>query len=296
MATENARVCDTKKFTLGKHEDVGNFPNVDEFVPKFKFTADQMFLTQLKNSLNFVSKHEHVFFKDVCLSLRDGSVDIMAGDTQKLLYYTSKLKYERLCKLYIDSNETVEITEDIIKEVEWFDRFIYCNEVFVNNDIELMMENQNTERAEKFLRIFKNMFPIFIFLIAEWKGLSVSNYSSKDILKTEIDEEMIRYLNYPNAYFDKYMYNRDRRPIEMKQSLDNDNHISRFIIRKMYYVIRYILNRKDEYKYDLSKFEENTEEICNVNLFYYKEKLNEIKVDDTEDAIEDYSETNENVV
>jgi hypothetical protein len=161
----------------------------------------------------------------------------------------------------------LELSRDIIDDIEWIrDRIVYYKNNSVENNIinpsnpmtsnpmtsnpmtsNPMTSNPDKTRYRIILQNFKNIKQIF------------QQHSGK-----EIDYNPIIYINRPDIILDKVFYHAHN------VNLNNESVYAVNILKYYEYMAYFLINRKEEFEFDLSTYPKDMEEMTTYSIEYIK--------------------------
>ena len=161
------------------------------------------------------------------------------------------------------SQQEITVTNKLIDELCWFSDLVHGKD---HNEVN--EESQN--RALRFISIYTKILNMFVSMIGEKKCMESNTF--EEIVRTEVNDDLYIAVVMPYTYFKSYIYNRELIDVEK-----DENNTLELILKKMEYIIQYVLNRMDEIDYDISRYPENMTELCDSLLYHYNKHIENIK-------------------
>jgi hypothetical protein len=175
-------------------------------------------------------------------------------ETEKIL---SKYQYDYEQFISIKTHGNMYVTENILEEINWFKNYIQ----FDNSNI----DEKTRFRYKSFLSEIKILFNKFI-KIKRKDTYAFESESDEDVYTQFIDKKYTICLKVPEFNFDVYMYHPEKKLLLTQEQLD----FSLELLKKVEYIYYTVINRCDEYEFNISTYPTNIVDICNSKINYYK--------------------------
>jgi hypothetical protein len=175
-------------------------------------------------------------------------------ETEKIL---SKYQYDYEQFISIKTHGNMYVTENILEEINWFKNYIQ----FDNSNI----DEKTRFRYKSFLSEIKILFNKFI-KIKRKDTYAFESESDEDVYTQFIDKKYTICLKVPEFNFDVYMYHPEKKLLLTQEQLD----FSLELLKKVEYIYYTVINRCDEYEFNISTYLTNIVDICNSKINYYK--------------------------
>lgn len=229
------------------HVRGGNY--FEEVLPEYKqkMLADLLDFNSVDNLDNINAIHKLIEkYKNINVSEIPGKIEHLNKMLERY-----KREFENLEKFrYVDDESKIyRIDNMIFKDIEWMR--IICN----NRDESVILSKQSKDIYRRIIVLFKKLTMLY------------STFN--DSLKDKMDEYV--FLKYPDFLFDKFIYHPNYQTINHHDLYLVDN-----ICDKFKYITCFILNRIDEFMYDVHEsygYNCKTDWIIPKEIFYLQQLL-----------------------